>query len=371
VLVGGTAAQASFSAFTIGLPVLAPALRTEFGLSLTEIGVVLAAQWVGTTLTLLPWGLLADRLGERLVLVLGLSGCAALLSGLAFASGFAALVVLLAAAGAAGVSVNSASGRAVMQWFGAEERGLALGVRQTAIPLGGAAASLVLPHLGLRTAFLFLAALALGGAAAGGLLIRERVVEGVEPEAVPWTLRDGRLWRLSFGTGLYLVAQIAVTGFVVLFLHDERGMSDPAAGAVLAAVQVLAVGTRIGAGRWSDALGTRLLPLLRIGLASFATVATVAIALDAPLIVLVPAFVVAGGLAMAWNGLSLTAAAELAGEARSGAAIGFQQTALSLIGVATPIAFAIAVDATSWRAAFALAALFPLAGVLALRRLRI
>ena len=40
---------------------------------------------------------------------------------------------------------------------------------------------------------------------------------------------------------------------------------------------------------------------------------------------------------MAWNGLSFTAAAELAGAARSGAAIGFQQSVLSGLGVLAPI----------------------------------
>jgi sugar phosphate permease len=350
--------------------VLAPELRSDFGLSLTQVGVVLAAQWVGTTLTLLPWGLLADRLGERLVLVLGLGMCGGLLVVLAFVSSFALLVILLAAAGAAGASVNSASGRAVMHWFGPDERGLALGVRQTAIPLGGVVTSLALPHLGLEAAFLFLAALTFAGAVAGATLIRERVREGVEPEAVPWTLRDGRIWRLSFGTGLYLVAQVAVTGFVVLFLHDERGLSNGAAAGVLAAVQVVAIGMRIGAGRWSDAVGSRVYPLVRIGVSVFVSLTAVALAVDAPLALLIPAFVLAGGLSMAWNGLSLTAAAELAGEARSGAAIGFQQTALSIIGVGTPIAFAAVVEATSWQAAFALSALAPLAGVLALRRLR-
>jgi len=371
VLAAGTGAQASFSAITIGVPVLAPTLRSHYDLSLRQIGVVLAAQWVGTTLTLLPWGLLADRVGERLALVLGLAGCCAMLVALAFAPGFATVVLFLTAAGASGASVQSASGRAVMHWFAADERGLALGIRQTAIPLGGVASALVLPHLGLEAAFLFLAALVLLGALAGGALIRERVVEGVEREAVPWTLRDGRLWRLSFGSGLYLVAQLAITGFVVLFLHEDRGVSDAGAAAVLAAIQVLAVGTRIGSGRWSDAVGTRIVPLLRIGVASFATVALVAALVHAPLVFLVPALVVAGGLTMAWNGLSLTAAAELAGQARSGAAIGFQQTVLSLLGVLTPIGFAAAVADTSWRAAFALSALFPLAGVFALRRLRI
>lgn len=73
---------------------------------------------------------------------------------------------------------------------------------------------------------------------------------------------------------------------------------------------------------------------------------------------------------MAWNGLSLTAAAELAGRARSGAAIGFQQTTLSVIGVLMPVAFAALVEATSWRTAFAVSALGPLVGWWMLGRLR-
>ena len=49
-----------------------------------------------------------------------------------------------------GASVNAASGRAVMQWFPAGQRGLALGVRQTAIPLGGALVALALPVVNER-----------------------------------------------------------------------------------------------------------------------------------------------------------------------------------------------------------------------------
>ena len=72
---------------------------------------------------------------------------------------------------------------------------------------------------------------------------------------------------------------------------------------------------------------------------------------------------------MSWNGLSFTAAAELAGGRRSGAAIGFQQSVLSGVGAAAPVVFASLVAATSWRAGFALAAVCPLAGILLLRRL--
>jgi sugar phosphate permease len=371
VLAAGTAAQTSFSAVTIGLPVLAPALRDSYGLSLLRVAIVLDSVWIGTMLTLLPWGLLADKFGERRVLTIGLAGCAAALVGAADAGSFASLVVLLGVAGAAGASVNSASGRAVMQWFSADERGLALGLRQTAIPLGGLVAAVALPLLAVNHALLFLAGLCLAGAILGAAVLRERPgPEELEAAELGSALRERRLWRLCGGSCFYLVAQMAVTGFVVLFLHDERGLSPGEAAAVLGGVQVVAAAFRIGAGRWSDVIGSRLVPLLLVGIASSLTLATAAAVLEAPLAVLVPTFVFAGGFAMAWNGLSFTAAAEIAGARQSGAAIGLQQTALAAAGAALPPAFAAVVAATSWRTGFALAAVFPLAGVQLLRPLR-
>jgi sugar phosphate permease len=358
----------------IGLPVLAPALRDAHSLSLIQVGVVLDSLWVGTLLTLLPWGLLADRLGERLVLATGLTACGGALVGAGFAGGFGTLIVLVGLAGSAGASVNAASGRAVMHWFPAAERGFALGVRQTAIPLGGLVSALVLPALALRSAFFFLAGLCVAGALFGLAALRERggVTEEdvLEPRGLGATLRDHRLWLLCAASSLYLVAQLAITGFLVLFLHDERGLSAGAAAGVLAGIQVVAAALRIGGGHWSDRLGSRLRPLRLVGLASSVTLALAAAVLSAPLLVLVPAFIVAGGLSMAWNGLSFTAAAEIAGRSRSGAALGMQQSALAAAGAIVPPAFAAMVAASSWRLGFAIAAAFPLAGVQLLRPLR-
>ena len=375
VLAAGTGAQASFSALTIGLAVLAPVLREEYGLTLGEVGVVLAAGWIGATVTLLPWGLAADRWGERVVLALGLLGSAACLVGAAYAPSFGALLLFLVLAGAAGASVNSASGRAVMHWFAAEERGFALGLRQTAIPLGGLAAALVVPRLsssgGSEAAFLFLAGFAAVGALAGGLVVRSRPGEdGIERSSVLATLRDRRLVRLSAASGLYLYAQVAVISFGVVFLHDDHGLTDGQAALVIAVAQVLAVGLRIEAGRWSDALGLRVVPLRRVGLAIAGALAATAVLAAGPLWLLLPVLAVAGALSMAWNGLSFTAAAELAGAARSGAALGFQQSVLSAIGVAAPPVFAATVSLASWSVAFGLAVLLPLVGWRALQSLR-
>src|ERR671936_1129690 len=147
VLAAGTGAQTSQAAAYSGLAVLAPVLRDRDHLSLTQVGVLLGGASVGALLTLLPWGLLADVVGERTTATVGLLGAAAGLAGAAYAPGFASLVLLLAVASAFGASSNTATGRAVTSWFPRAERGFALGIRQTSIPIGGFAAGLAVPPI--------------------------------------------------------------------------------------------------------------------------------------------------------------------------------------------------------------------------------
>jgi sugar phosphate permease len=316
--------------------------------------------------TLLPWGLLADRFDERVVIAAGLVGAGVAFAAAARTTSFGALVGTLIAAGALGASVNAASGRAIMAWFPAGELGLALGIRQTAIPIGGALGAAVLPVLGgTRPAFFSLGGACVVGAIVAALFMRGSPAREPDITEVVRPLRDRRMWLLGGGTALYLTAQIGITGFVVLFLHEHRHVSTHAAAALLATINVLAIGARIGAGRISDRMRTRLWPLRVIGIALAAATAAVAALLDAPLAVLVPAFAVAGVLSMAWNGLAFAAAAEAAGAGRTGAALGFQQTLLGVVVAGAPPAFA-AVAASSWRLAFALAALGPVLGVLCL-----
>jgi sugar phosphate permease len=373
VLAAGTVAQASFSASSVGLPALGPALKSHYKLTLGETGVVLAAIGIGMLFTLLPWGLVADRVDERWVIATGLTGAAALLAVASTTHGFGTITGALVGVGALGASVNAASGRAIMAWFPASELGLALGIRQTAIPIGGAVGASLLPVLasagGTRLAFLFLAGATVTGAAVAAGFVRGGQ-GGDEPELgdVFGPLHDPHMWLLGTGAGLFLTAQIGITGFVVLFLHEHRHVSTHAAAALLAVINVLAIAARIGSGRISDRLGSRLRPLRTIGIALAVSTGGVAAATDAPLALLVPLFVVGGVLSMSWNGLAYAAAAETAGSARTGAALGFQQTLLGLVVAAAPPAIAV-VAAHSWRLAFFLAAAGPALGVAILRRL--
>jgi sugar phosphate permease len=373
ILGAGMFAQSSFAAVSVGLPALAPVLRSHYQLSLGRVGIVLGAVSLGMLGTLLPWGLLADRIGERAVMSCGLGGAGLALASVSLTRSYGALVGLLVLTGALGASVNAASGRAVIGWFGIEERGLALGIRQTSVPIGGAVAAAVLPWLASggnpKPAFLSLGVGCLGGAAVAAALVREAPArEGSVLAGVGRPFHDLRNWLLAGGSGLFVIAQIALTSYPVLFLHQHRGLSTHSAALVLAAMNVLGIAARIGTGRWSDRLGARIAPLQVLGTLITLGTAAVALLVDAPLAALVPALIVAGVISLSWNGLAFTAAAETAGIARSGAALGFQQTVLGVLVTAGVPAFAWLVAATSWRVAFEVAAVFPLVGVLVLLR---
>ena len=358
VLALGMSAQAVFAAIFQGLPSIGPALRQEFGLSLPQFGALLGAMTLGATLSLLPWGLLIDRSGERWPLSVGIATCGVALW-LGTLGGAAGLAAGLLVVGAFGSVSNVASGSAVAGWFGPQERGLALGIRQAAVPLGGAIAAVALPPLVAATSteqgLVSLAVVCLVVAVACAAGVRDAASRSRRRAKAPY--RSRRLWRLALASSLLVASQISVIGFVAIFLHDERGFSQVAAGVSLAAIQVSGIGVRIAVGRWSDRLALRLAPLRRMALAMGVAWLVAPLLIDAPRAILVPALVIAGTLSFSWNGLSFTAAAELATVGRSGTAIALQQTALFATAAIAAPAFGVLVSGLGWRVAF-----FALAG---------
>jgi MFS family permease len=391
VLAVGVGAHASFSAYQQGLPSLGPALQSRFQVGLTQTGVLLASASAGVMVTLLAWGLLTDRVGERPVLVTGLAGAAGALAIAAFAPGFWWLAGALVLAGMLGSCSNAATGRAVMAWFGHAQRGTALGIRQMATPLGGGVAALALPALaaggGLGTALLALAGCLLAGAAASARWIRNppavraaaSPADGPEipspphpggPEAAPSAadppgpgpMRDRRIWRLATGGALLVAGQITLVSYLTLFLAGERGWPAGRAALVLAVVQLGGAAIRVAAGRWSDRRGVRIAPMRELALLGTCLLAATALLTRAPGVVLLPVLVVTGIVSMSSNGLNFTATGEIAGQARAGSAMGLQNTALFTSGAIAPVLFGAVAEHVGWPAGFALLALLSAAG---------
>ena len=375
MLAVGVTAQASLSAYHQGLPSIGPALQRYYGLDLVRTGVLLTSIGVGVALTLLLWGLATDRFGERLVLGLGLGGSSLALVAASMAHGFASAVAALLAAGMLGSVANTASGRVVMAWFAARERGTALGIRQMATPLGGALAAGLLPLVLLRYGVpgCLLALAVFAALAAIASVIWLRPAPGPQRTGGagggPSPLRDRRILRLALGGSLVVAGQLTFITYVTTFLNQHRGVALGSAAALLAGVQLSGAAGRVGVGRLSDMLGQRVGLLRWVAVSSGLGLVLTGVLADAPLLLLLPVLVLTGFFSMVSNGLAFTATGEISGSARAGTAMGFQNTFLFAAGVVAPILFGALVGATAWGWGYLMVGLLAIAGWWILRPL--
>src|SRR5260370_34315150 len=109
--------------FQYGIAYLIPALRHD-GFSLVRAGFLVACPTIGLLLTLIGWGAVADRRGERLVLATGRGLAGLVLLAPRSVHGYVGLAVFPALAGAARGSGVAATWRLILGLFAGHERGL-------------------------------------------------------------------------------------------------------------------------------------------------------------------------------------------------------------------------------------------------------
>ena len=362
VLAAGTVALTAGSAFQYGLAYLIPALQAG-GLSLAEAGVLVACPTAGLLLTLIAWGAAADRWGERLVLSGGLAAAGVVLLAATQAHTTPALGACLVLAGAAGASVYAASGRLILGWFTASQRGLAMGIRQSAQPLGVAVAAVTLPTVaahGLPAGLTFLGVFCLAAAALVVAVVRDPVARAVSAARDRSPYRSSVLWRIHAASALLIVPQFTVATFALIFLVTARHWPAATAGPLLALAATGGGASRLVAGYWSDRVGSRMRPMRALALAISASLVALAIATRAAAPLAVPALLVAAVLAVSTNGLAFTAVAEYAGPQWAGRALGIQNTGQNVVAALTPPAMAVLIGSGGYPAAFAVAGVLPL-----------
>ncbi|CAM3322013.1 MFS transporter [Nocardioides dubius] len=368
ILIAGTVAQTT-SAFTIhGAPFLIPALRHE-GMSLTTAASVAAAPILGVMVALILWGLLTDRRGERFVLIAGLATTA--LAGAAAVAARAlapqvpiALAAALFVAGACAASTAAASGRVAVGWFPPDQRGLAMGIRQTSQPLGVGLAAISLAvtaqHWGVAWALTVpaiasLVALALVVA----VVIDPPRTAAAAHDAVNPYRGDSYLSRVHQVAVLLVVPQFLVWTFALVWLVEERGWSPGAAGTLVAVTQVAGAITRIAAGHLSDRVGSRMLPTRWIAIAGVTILLLLGVTTGLDRSVAVIVLLLASMVTVADNGLAFAAVAERAGPYWSGRSMGLHNTAQFLAASAVPPAAGVAITHLGFATVFAASAAFP------------
>ncbi|RVC12893.1 MFS transporter [Mesorhizobium sp. M7A.F.Ca.AU.001.01.1.1] len=379
----GVAANAAFSATFSGIPATAVVLRQGYHLGNAELGLALGLLGLGVALSELPWGLLTDRWGDRRVLLIGLGATAAWLLVMAMLvvptrTGTPDVTLLstsLFITGLLGGSVNGSSGRAIMGWFRENERGFAMSIRQTAVPLGGGLGALVLPSLALAFGFAAVFGV-LAGASALSALFAWRWLhepptagEGHPASAVagPAPLRNRDVWRIATAIGLLCFPQVAVLTFASVFLHDFVGLGTAAISASLAAVQISAMVMRIWSGRFTDRYGNRR-QFLRLcsAFSALAFAMLWLLVLFGPTIpggqliwsaVLPVVLIVAGISVSAWHGVAYTELATLAGAGHVGTALSLANTFVFVGFFLVPVAIPGLLHLWSWSGVWLAAAI--------------
>ena len=359
-------AQISAGMIINGPAFLIPLLHSERHLTLARAGLLVTAPNVGMMLTLIAWGAVVDRVGERWVLTTGLAMTALASLGAALSTSYVAIGAFLVLAGMSSASANAASGRVVIGWFPPERRGFAMGIRQMAQPLGVALAALTIPSLasnaGLRGALLLPA----GGAAVASIAVGLFVIDPPRPSRrhaldlgqLPNPYRaTSVLWRIHAVSVLLVIPQFTVWTYSLVWLTAHRGWSPAAAGLLVTGAQILGALGRVAAGVWSDRVGSRMRPIRSIAIAAAVVMLGLGFTDWLGWSGSVLFLIAASAITVADNGLAFTSVAEISGPFWSGRALGAQNTAQFIAASAVPPVVGAIIGAFGYPFAFAAMAL--------------
>jgi sugar phosphate permease len=284
--------------------------------------------------------------------------------------------------GAAYAASTPAGGRAILAWFD-RDRGIAMGIRQTGVPVGGLLGALTLPlvaHVaGLRGAFAYAAAITLITTLIAVLPYREvpdTRVGGSSLRSVARGMRtlaqDPRLIGVTLTCMILSGIQQTMNAFVTVTGVTLVGTSPAVAALAFACAQGAAIAGRLGWGFVSDRLlkGERLVPFAIICLLAALAAAALSSLQAGGVVPLFAAAIVLGFTGAGWNGLMAAALAEVGGAERAASALGLALTAIFLSSAITPTVFGATADHTSLRVAWLGIVAFALAGVVPVLWLR-
>ncbi len=369
ILILTTLSQTSISVISQGVPTLAPFFRSAFDLTTAQVGLLSSSMNVGSILTVMPSGRAVDILGERRVI--GMGGLLAGLSviGAALAPSFATTLACLSFSGLWLATSTPAGSKAVMTWFDSRNRALAMGIRQTGIPLGGTIAALALPAIAYwyswRAALLTTGFIAILGSGSCYLGYREpgaRAGHSLAGRPAPLVqlLRNRSIVATSLVAFVLVSGQYILVTYLILYLKETLATPLGVASGILALAQAAAVAGRVSWGRTSDRAfgGSRKTVIVLVALlASGASLALAALTPRTPVWLVALVAALFGFTIIGWNGLYVTLISELAGPDSAGTALGFSLTAVQMGIVVAPPLFGHLVDVTgSYRPAWVLLA---------------
>ncbi|PGV65247.1 MFS transporter [Bacillus cereus] len=355
-----TVAQASATLITYGVGVLALFWKQKYALSNMQVGLLISAVNIGPLFCMLFVGRLLDRYSERILIGAStvLLGGALLLAHIA--REFMGLLFVLLLIGTF-YSVSQPGGsKVILKWFPKEMRGLAMGIRQAGIPIGGALAGVTIPLLTLKFSLSYTINVIATICIVGGLLFFI-----FYKESIPREHTSREYVRLSFWmqlkkvickkelypifiTGICMISlQMILVGHFMKFLTVEKSITPILAGKVFSIMLFAGMIGRIILATISDTYykGNRRTPLFICVCISFFLILVVVMSIHT--MRLGALFVVSGLLgffAIGWFSLFMVEAAESASEESVGLTVSFALTLNQIAIIFAPALFGYIVD---------------------------
>ena len=331
----------------------APQIKEDLDFGDTELGALLTFGYLISSIVMQLGGGVADRKGPLLILRTGVAigATSALLVGTTANT----YVILLLCIGLNRVGeglIQPATNTLISLGVDQPRQGIAMAIKQSAVPLSTALAGLAVPTLGStlgwKGTFLILAILAFPA----WLLIPN--VE-VSPSTTFPSRRD--MWRsrhlriTSIAGAFSAAALVTMAGFLTT-AAKAAGFSDSAAGLILGIGGLVMIGARLAWGYFADKFMFDRFKAVSISLA-IGSVAFVLFAIGTKTTIIIGAFV-SFGIGWSWPGLLLLGVIEQYPD-EPGAATATLQTSIRLGAMIAPLGFGIVVDTSGFGTAWILA----------------
>jgi MFS family permease len=290
------------------LYVFLPLWATEFGLSFAQVGIIRTTYTGGMALFQIPAGFLAERWGERRLLVAGTLVTAAGYIVAAVSGSFAALLATLLVAGLGSGVQHPLSSSIISQAYETGRRRAALGTYNFSGDLGKVGASAVVAFAAGAVGWRLAGAAygALGAAAAGALLVvltrlgageRAPHAERLAHRDTGWGIRDPRGFTALASIGM--IDNATRTGFITFlpFVLMAKGSTVAGVGTALAMLFAGGAAGKFLCGLLAERVGVIRTVVITEALTALGIVVVAAAPLPAALLALLP-------LGVALNGTS-------------------------------------------------------------------
>ena len=335
-----------------------PAIGDAFAVSNSAIGLALTGMWLAYALAQFPSGLLADRYGERRIILVAVGGTA-VASGLLAASPTYAvfLVGTVVLGGVAGLHFSVATSLLTRTL---PNTGSAIGIHTAGAPVAGVLVPLAAGAVGVWLGWRWAVALGLVVALPAALLFAIVVepIEPVRPDESVWSrLRVRPLFELLTRPPIALTMGLCVAGafvwqatasFLPAFLIEYHGYSGTVASALFSAYFVVQGVAQPGLGTLSDRIGRDSAAAMAVAIGVVGYVGLVA----GPGLWVVSGGVVLAGLAMSWGAALLPKFMDHLGDDERSVGFGLIRSAYMVLGAAGSVVTGAAADLLGWGPAF-------------------